>query len=91
LAARLNQGISNSQSPDEATNNVLRSLLRQIRQASGVNYKKNVYPAASGNDADAYWYEIQQTLVGFQEELVAYDYRAIVKEELLDKIPSASP
>lgn len=90
LAARLNQSVRKDQSPDEIVGRALWSLLKEIRKASGVAPKRIVPPHASGSDVDAYWHEIQQTLVGFRDELVGYDYRGIIKEELLNKIPPMS-
>jgi hypothetical protein len=90
LATRLSRIVNDAQSPDEARIKVLASVLRDLRRASGVDLKKKIKVASTGNDADAYWYELQQTLVGFKEELVDYDYRGVITEELLDKIPSIS-
>lgn len=90
LAPQLSQSVRDNPSLDEEVSRTLRLLLRAIRNASGVDPKKIVQPHASGKDVDAYWHEIQQTLVGFREELVGYDYRGIIKGELLDKITSIS-
>jgi hypothetical protein len=91
VAEQLSNSVRNDQSPDEEESDALRLLLNEIRRASGVDRKKIVQPHRSGREVDAYWYEIQQTLVGFQEEQVDFDYRGIIKEELLDKLHSVSP
>ena len=90
LVARLSQSVKEAKSDDEEKPEILRLVLREIRKASGVNPKKNVYPTPSGKEVDAYWYEIKQTLSGSQDDLVSFDYRRIIKEELLDKIHQAS-